>query len=162
MNELVENNLNLVHEMLKRFYPPNSMYDYDDLFQIGCIGLFKASQKFDALKGLKFSTLACRCIIHEVVREIRYQNTPLRKVDDPLYLQHEISHDSELSVMIGYAHVEDQVINTMLVEELIEAEPVIIPLMLEGYNRYQIAKKLKCKHVNMVWRKVNRLKEVIS
>jgi RNA polymerase sporulation-specific sigma factor len=162
MNELVENNLNLVHHILKRFYPPNSMYDYDDLFQIGCIGLFKASKKYDESKG-KFSTLACRCIIHEVVREIRYQNTPLRKVDDPLYLDHGLSHDSELADIIpSTRNVENQVINSILVEQLIEAEPVIIPLMLEGYNRYQIAILTDCTHVNTVWRKVNKLKEIIS
>lgn len=38
----------------------------DDNFQIGCIGLLKASRKFDYSKNFKFTTFAYRCIANEI------------------------------------------------------------------------------------------------
>ena len=42
---LVEDNLGLVHYIVKRFL--NRGYEAEDLFQIGCIGLMKAIDQFD-------------------------------------------------------------------------------------------------------------------
>ncbi len=42
---LIEENLGLVRHIVKRF--AGRGYDMEDLFQIGCIGLMKAIDKFD-------------------------------------------------------------------------------------------------------------------
>ena len=53
---LIENNLGLVHHIVKRFLGRG--YDPEDLFQIGVIGLMKAIDKFDLRLDVRFSTYA--------------------------------------------------------------------------------------------------------
>lgn len=66
---LVEKNMGLVWSMVKRFQ--NRGYEIEDIFQIGCIGLIKAINKFDRRFDVKFSTYAVPMIIGEIKRFIR-------------------------------------------------------------------------------------------
>lgn len=67
--ELVENNLGLVHSCAKRF--KNRGVEYDDLFQAGCVGLLKAIDGFDESLGYVFSTYAVPAILGEMKRIFR-------------------------------------------------------------------------------------------
>ncbi|MCX7923646.1 MAG: RNA polymerase sporulation sigma factor SigF [Clostridia bacterium] len=66
---VVEKNVGLVWSIVKRFQ--NRGYETDDLFQIGCIGLIKAINKFDNTFDVRFSTYAVPMIIGEIKRFIR-------------------------------------------------------------------------------------------
>jgi len=66
---LIENNLGLVHHIVRRFVGRG--YDLEDLFQIGTIGLMKAIDKFDLEIGVKFSTYAVPMITGEIKRFLR-------------------------------------------------------------------------------------------
>lgn len=77
---ILETNLNLVRSIVHRF--TNRGYEWDDLFQIGCIGLLKAIERFDMGFNVKFSTYAVPMIIGEIRRYIRDDN-PV-KVSRPL------------------------------------------------------------------------------
>ncbi len=66
---LVEKNIGLVWSIVRRFQ--NRGYEADDLFQIGCIGLIKAINKFDKSYDVRFSTYAVPMIIGEIKRFIR-------------------------------------------------------------------------------------------
>lgn len=66
---LIEQNLGLVHHIVKRFL--NRGYDAEDLFQIGVIGLIKAIDKFNTSFEVKFSTYAVPLIAGEIKRFIR-------------------------------------------------------------------------------------------
>ncbi|MDT8901097.1 SigF/SigG family RNA polymerase sporulation sigma factor [Anaeroselena agilis] len=77
---IVEKNLNLVRSIVHRF--TGRGYEWDDLFQIGCIGLIKAVERFDPAFGVKFSTYAVPMIIGEIRRFIR-DDSPV-KVSRPL------------------------------------------------------------------------------
>ena len=68
-NEIVENNLGLVHSLAARF--KGRGIEYDDLFQAGCMGLLKAAEGFDETRGLKFSTYAVPVILGEIKRIFR-------------------------------------------------------------------------------------------
>lgn len=68
-NLLVENNVGLVWSVLKRFH--NRGYEAEDLFQIGCIGLIKAIDKFNLEFEVRFSTYAVPMIIGEIKRFLR-------------------------------------------------------------------------------------------
>ncbi|KUO95877.1 RNA polymerase sporulation sigma factor SigF [Ferroacidibacillus organovorans] len=68
-DELVVNNQRLVWSVVQRFLGRG--YDPDDLFQIGCIGLLKAIDKFDLQYDVKFSTYAVPMIIGEIQRFLR-------------------------------------------------------------------------------------------
>ncbi len=69
----IKGNLRLVLSVIKRF--PNSSENADDLFQIGCIGLIKAIDNFDATMNVKFSTYAVPMIIGEIRRFLRDNNS---------------------------------------------------------------------------------------
>lgn len=69
MNILIEMNLPLVSSISKKFL--NRGYDYEDIFQIGSIGLVKAIKNFDNKYNVKFSTYAVPMIIGEIKRFIR-------------------------------------------------------------------------------------------
>ena len=66
---LVEKNIGLVWSIVRRFQ--NRGYEAEDLFQIGCIGLIKAINKFDSNFNVKLSTYAVPMIIGEIKRFIR-------------------------------------------------------------------------------------------
>lgn len=68
-NELIESNVRLVHACCKRFVGRG--IEYDDLFQVGCVGLVKAADHFDSERGLCFSTYAVPTIIGEIKRLFR-------------------------------------------------------------------------------------------
>ncbi|QIW88765.1 RNA polymerase sigma factor [Bacillus phage P59] len=66
---LVMKNERLVWSTVQRFI--NRGYEPEDLFQIGCIGLLKAIDKFNTDFDVKFSTYAVPMIIGEIQRFIR-------------------------------------------------------------------------------------------
>jgi RNA polymerase sporulation-specific sigma factor len=70
---LVNSNIRLVWSVVQRFI--NRGYEADDLFQIGCIGLLKAVDKFDLAYDVKFSTYAVPMIIGEIQRFLRDDGT---------------------------------------------------------------------------------------
>lgn len=68
-DELIENNLGLVHACANRFKGRGA--EYDDLFQAGCVGLIKAADNFDPQRGFSFSTYAVPVILGEIKRIFR-------------------------------------------------------------------------------------------
>lgn len=67
--DVYEANLGLIYMVLERF--KNTSYEYDDLFQVGSIGLLKAIEKFDFTFQVKFSTYAVPMIIGEIKKFLR-------------------------------------------------------------------------------------------
>ena len=65
----IEDNMGLVYSVVKRFLGRGT--EYEDLVQIGSIGLIKASENFDESKGFCFSTYAVPMIIGEIKRFLR-------------------------------------------------------------------------------------------
>lgn len=68
-DKLVQENVGLVWSIVKRF--GGRGYDLEDLFQIGCIGLIKAVDKFDNTYEVQFSTYAVPLIMGEIKRFMR-------------------------------------------------------------------------------------------
>ncbi|GAB6149088.1 RNA polymerase sporulation sigma factor SigF [Clostridium novyi] len=69
LDELVEKNLPLVTAISKKFL--NRGYEYEDIFQIGSMGLIKAINNFDSSYNVQFSTYAVPMIMGEIRRFIR-------------------------------------------------------------------------------------------
>jgi RNA polymerase sigma factor (sigma-70 family) len=65
--QLYEQNTALVWSVIRqsRLTPPRG-FDDDDLFAVGARGLWRAAQRFDASRGLRFSTMAHPYIRHEI------------------------------------------------------------------------------------------------
>lgn len=67
--QLVTTNAPLVKSVAKRFM--NRAIEYDDLYQIGCMGLIKAIARFDLSYDVRFSTYAVPMIAGEIKRFLR-------------------------------------------------------------------------------------------
>ena len=69
LESLVTENIGLVKNIARRFYGRGT--EYEDIVQIGTIGMIKAAKSFDAAKGTVFSTYAVPLIIGEIRRFLR-------------------------------------------------------------------------------------------
>lgn len=67
---LTQSNSALVRCIAKK-YVRRSLNDFDDLYQIGCIGLIKAIRKYDFSYNVRFSTYAVPMIAGEIKRFLR-------------------------------------------------------------------------------------------
>src|SRR5665648_391017 len=66
LDEIVRRNQNLLHHNLKRFAYASD--PYEDLLQVANLGLIKAAQRFDAARGVRFSTYATAIVDGELRR----------------------------------------------------------------------------------------------
>ena len=66
-------NMRLVLSVVQRFRGRKE--NYDDIFQVGCVGLMKAIDNFDVNLNVKFSTYAVPMIIGEIKRFLRDNNS---------------------------------------------------------------------------------------
>lgn len=113
LDDLVANNLPLVSSISKRFL--NRGYEYDDIFQIGCLGLVKAINNFDSKFGVKFSTYAVPMIMGEIKRFLRddgiikvsrsIKNTARKIHYDKEALTKELNRDPTLEELSQYSGV---------------------------------------------------------
>ena len=65
-------NLRLVLSVIQKYI--HAKNNYDDLFQVGCVGLIKAIDNFNPEFNVKFSTYAVPMIIGEIRRYLRDEN----------------------------------------------------------------------------------------
>lgn len=74
---MVVDNMKLVHFLVLKIVP-HDHYLYDDLVQEGTIGLMRAVEKFDATRGIKFSSYAKQWIRGYVLLYLRNQSGNVR------------------------------------------------------------------------------------
>ena len=74
-DKVFKSNLGLVYSIAKRFI--NRGVEFEDLVQLGSIGLFNAIDKFDDSYGVMFSTYAVPLILGEIKRYLR-DNGPIK------------------------------------------------------------------------------------
>lgn len=77
---VIEENMGLVGSVVRRYLGKG--WEYEDLFQIGSLGLIKAVDRFDPRFGVQFSTYAVPMIMGEIKRHMR--DDGLVKVSRPL------------------------------------------------------------------------------
>jgi RNA polymerase sigma-B factor len=75
-DRLVEMHLPLVEHLARRFR--NRGEPLDDLVQVGTIGLIKSVDRFDASRGVEFSTYATPTIVGELKRHFRDRGWAIR------------------------------------------------------------------------------------
>lgn len=103
-SKLVNDNIFLVWSLVHRFN--NSTYDKEELFQIGCVGLIKAINKFDVSYDVTFSTYAVPIILGEIKRHFRDDGAikvsrtikELNQKITKLSEEYLIKHNTEISI----------------------------------------------------------------
>lgn len=119
-NTLIEDNVRLVHSCCKRFVGRG--IEYEDIFQVGCIGLLKAADGFDKSRGLCFSTYAVPNILGEIKRMFR--DTGAVKVSRAIKeLSLKVQREKEKVEKMGQEPTVSVLAERLLVtpEEIIEA-----------------------------------------
>ncbi len=112
MEQLISQNMGLVKNIARRFTGRNT--EYEDLVQIGTIGMLKAAKSFDISFGTVFSTYAVPLIIGEirrflrddgmikVSRDVRKKGTAIMKAKEEFIRAHQREPKiSELSELCG-------------------------------------------------------------
>ena len=67
--KLIQGNFPLIKSIIKNYQ--NKGVEYDDLYQLGCVGFLKAINNFDERFEVKFSTYAVPMIAGEIKRYLR-------------------------------------------------------------------------------------------
>jgi len=84
MNDVILKNINdnksLIYKLANKY---RSYYNIEDLYQAGCIGIIKATKKFDSKSNAKFSTFAFKYILGEIIDFIRKDRNII--VSDEIY-----------------------------------------------------------------------------
>lgn len=75
---LIERNLRLVAHIAKKYYSENR--DSEDLISIGIIGLIKAVNTYNPVKGNRLVTYASKCIENELLMMLRSEKKKNREV----------------------------------------------------------------------------------
>lgn len=133
-NTIIQHNLRLVMSVAQRF---TNRLELDDLFQIGCMGLIKAIEKFNPAYGVKFSTYAVPVIIGEIKQHLRD--------DGPIKISRNLK---EIAVKVEQIRI--QLTNS------IGQEPTLSELEIaSGYSREEIATALEAT------RPLNSLQEIV-
>jgi RNA polymerase sigma factor (sigma-70 family) len=94
-NKLIEDNMGLVGKVIKdrvEFVDGIGIYTYDDLYQIGCIGLCKAADAYRPGGRASFSTYAYVSIRNEIFSALEYATLRRSRElsTDPLWLAEQI------------------------------------------------------------------------
>ena len=116
LNILIEMNLPLVSSISKKF--SNRGYDYEDIYQIGSMGLVKAINNFDNSYNVKFSTYAVPMIIGEIKRFLRddgmikvsrgVKNTARKLHYDREHLTKELDREPTIEELSEYSGIDKE------------------------------------------------------
>lgn len=147
--QLVKDNTGLVWCVVKRFYGRGA--EPEDLFQIGCIGLIKAIDKFDLSYDVKFSTYAVPMISGEIKRFLRDDgmikvSRSLKELSYKAYLakeslQDEWGREPGIEELAEYLQVEKEEL-AMAIESGGEIESLHKPIFQKDGNEIQLMDKL--------------------
>lgn len=137
---VVSENIGLVGKVIKdKVHGVNQLgiYSYDDLFQIGCIGLCKAAYSD---KGGCFSTYAYRLIWNEICSALIYatRRTSMETITDqeifPELPHEDLDHVSDIDAILDRALRESRGVTAKGIEAL--------RLSAEGYSCKEIGTKM--------------------
>ncbi|MDD6400158.1 MAG: RNA polymerase sporulation sigma factor SigK [Lachnospiraceae bacterium] len=116
-NKLIEYNLRLVAHIIKKYQVNNK--DTEDYLSIGTIGLIKAIDSYDEIKGNRLATYASRCIENEILMYLRQERKEQRETSlfDPIGKDKE---GNEVSLIDIIDSGEKPIINSIIITTELE------------------------------------------
>ena len=160
-NELIEENINLVHFIINRYYP--SYFRDEDIIQTGMYALCRAAVTYDDTKS-KFTTYAGRSICNEINDELskRKKHYTTYSLDYPVF-DADGNEDSFGDFQVGDEDV-DWVDTDKFLSKLTPKEIEIYKLRESGFSAMDIAQKFGCsresiyqklRKMRAIWRETN-------
>lgn len=169
----VEEQIPLVTYVIKKYFPYLDSIDYEEKFQVGCIGLVKAAKRYDKSLGYKFSTYAIPMIIGEIKRYLRDDKWKIGSRDEringnakrPISLDTPITKDEKVTLIDNFKNqfILDNFEEKVELHELINGvlkpkEKQVIKLnILNGYSQIEVSKLLGVSQVQVSRLKVSAL-----
>lgn len=156
----IKRNKGFLNQITLKFAKKHDSH-YEDLYQIACIGLFKALDGFDEKRkdASKLSTYAWKCIVNDLIQEIKRMNktrayehsmenwTTLDHVPGGATDVHEYYEAKWKPIHRRHVNMEDEIVNKIAKEQLLtkfsQTERDIILLKQDGYKMNEIAKLLR-------------------
>lgn len=142
---MVENNMALVTHIVTKF---KDVAEFDDLFQVGCIGLIKAVRAFDASKGFAFSTLAVTTIKNEILMYLRREKNRIKTSSLNRIISDENMYEIGDLIESDFS-LDDEIVCRELLErlntelsKLNTRDRKIVIWHIEGRGQYYIAKQI--------------------
>ncbi|MBQ3012094.1 MAG: RNA polymerase sporulation sigma factor SigG [Clostridia bacterium] len=168
--ELIYGNLRLVLSVIHRF--AGKKESADDLFQVGCVGLVKAVDRFNTEMDVKFSTYAVPMIIGELRRYLRDSNSirVSRSTRDLAYralqvkeeLQGEKEGEASADEIAQRLGVEREAV-TRALEAIVEPMSIYEPVYSEGGDSLYVIDQLSDNSSSdEVWLENIALKEALG
>lgn len=116
-NEIVQKYMYLAEIISRKFV--NRGIDYEDIYQVACIALLKAVERFSVDKGVKFVSFATPTIIGEIKRYFRDKASVIRiprriyevyqKVNHAReYLSHELQRSPRVDEIAAYLNISEE------------------------------------------------------
>lgn len=176
LQQMILDNRNLVHHLIKTLNISRNFIEYEDLVSIGTIGLIKAANSFDLSKNVIFSNYACTCIKNEI---FIYYNKNKKHVNDisleafttftennhTINLQDRLEHpDSDFVEKILKTETFTELINIIL-NCLSQTEKIIMLYRLGNISQSDISKifKFSQSYISKVEKKaILKIKETIN
>lgn len=116
-NKLVELNLGLVRKEAHH-WRHQCNESYDDLMQIGCLGLIQAIERFDVSRGLAFSSFAMPYIRGEIQHYLRDKSPTMRIPRRYVTLHRQVKKVvAELHQQFGRAPTKEEVLEVLELTE---------------------------------------------
>ena len=107
MEDLILENKNLIYDIAKNY---SGVAEMDDLFQAGCIGIIKASKKYNRNLHTKFSTFAYFYIKGEM-NDLVNKNRNMKVSSDMIYLNLKIEKTKNyLMLELGRIPTDEEII----------------------------------------------------
>lgn len=155
-NKLIEDNMNLVYFLVKRYYP--TYIGNEDVIQEGMVGLCNAAMTYDESKS-KFSSYASYCILNQ----IRHYFNKNNKHNNHFSLDYEVRLDdgSQCSMgdmLIGEMDVDfGDIVFTEFYQRLSDKDKELVDLC-RHYTQAEIARMwgVSRQSVNQKVRKIYR------
>ena len=163
-NKLIADNMGLVGKVIKdkvRDVRRIGIFEYDDLFQIGCIGLIKAVDAYKPGKA-QFSTYAYVCIRNEIFEAIEYATLRRNREEiiEPRMIQEDSVNEDFTVTQFGLDRILD--------EAQAQASGVTIKgidairLLADGYTNRDIGERMGGVRANNVSAWVSKARKYLK
>lgn len=169
MDEKIQEHEGLVHYMIQQVFKSSDKLqytmsargiEYDDVFQIGLIGLWQALKTFDESKGIKFGTYASKCIRNKLFRDVIH-SLPFKGFPPKIDLKDKVKMSFQLDIderkvkkkCQKISKFENDLIHNMIFDNnrtgLTEREEKVLSMRLDGYTYEQIGEQFGCSKQNI-------------
>lgn len=145
---MVEKNHNLIYSFLRKYN-----LRIEEYYDLAAIGLCKAAIAFDPSKSA-FSTFAYQCMLNEVGRQARKDNSAKQIPSGCLvYFQQELENSngdtmSMENILPSIENTEEQVVSETVLKEYVvnmkERDRMIILLLANGYKQREVCRMVGC------------------